>query len=153
MVIPNQDLVFLGLDIGRIHTRATLFGVTGARYRLLGQGVAQTTVGPDRHLGEGVGDAIKALEKQCSRKLLNKNGSPIQPVRADGSGLDRIAISVSTGPAMRTVVTGLTAANSLRAGQALVDSLPLDLVGLFGLSDMGDESALVDRIISVRSRN
>ena len=147
MVIPNQDLVFLGLDIGRIHTRATLFGVTGARYRLLGQGVAQTTVGPDRHLGEGVGDAIKALEKQCSRKLLNKNGSPIQPVRADGSGLDRIAISVSTGPAMRTVVTGLTAANSLRAGQALVDSLPLDLVGLFGLSDLGDESALVDRII------
>ena len=150
MVIANQDLVFLGLDIGRIHTRATLFGVAGGRYRLLGQGVAQTTAGADLHPGEGVGAAINALEKRCNRKLLNKNGSPIQPVRADGSGLDRIAITVSTGPIMRTVVTGLTEANSLRAGQALVDSLPLDLVGLFGLGDMGDESALVDRIISAQ---
>ena len=150
MVIANQDLIYLGLDIGRIHTRATLFGVTGGRYRLLGQGTAQTTAGADLHLGEGVGAAIKALEKRCNRKLLNKNGSPIQPVRADGSGLDRIAITISVGPAMRTVVTGLTDANSLRAGQALVDSLPLDLAGSFGLGDMGDESALVDRIISAQ---
>ena len=150
MMIANQDLVFLGLDIGRIHTRATLFGVAGGRYRLLGQGVAQTTIGAGQHLGEGVGAAIEDLEKHCKRKLLNNNGSPIQPVRADGSGLDRIAIAISAGPAIRTVVTGLTEANSLRAGRALVDSLPLDPVGMFGLGDLGDESALVDRIISLQ---
>ena len=146
-MIANQDLVFLGLDIGWVHTRATLFGVVDGRYRLLGQGMAQTTIRADQHLGEGVGQAIKVLEKRCNRKLLNKNGGPIQPVRADGSGLDKVAITISAGPVMRTVLIGLTAANSLRAGRALVGSLPLDPVGTFGLADLADEGVTVDRIV------
>ena len=146
-MIANQDLVFLGLDISQQTTRATLFGVVDGRYRLLGQGSAQTTIGMDEHLGEGVGKAIKVLEKGCKRKLLNNNGSPIQPIRADGSGLDRIAITISAGPALRTVVTGLTSANSLKAGRALVESLPLNPAAFFGMDELMDESGLVDRIV------
>lgn len=146
----DQDLIFLGLDIGRIHTRATLFGLLEGRYRLLGQGIAQTSLGAGRHLGEGVSEAIKALEKQCSRKLLNHNGSPIRPVRANGSGLDKIALTVSAGPEMRTIVTGLTESRSLRAGRALTGSLPLDLAGLFGLSELRQESNLVDRMVDLQ---
>lgn len=149
-MIPNQDLVFLGLDIGWVHTRAMLFGVLRGRYRLLGQGVAQTTLGAGQHLGRGVGGAIEALEKNCSRKLLNKNGAPILPVRADGSGMDRIALAISVGPALRTVVTGLADTHSLRAGRALLDSLPLEPVGGFSLSAFKDESALVDQLVSLR---
>jgi hypothetical protein len=140
----------LGLDLGAVTTRASLFGLHSGKYDLLGQTEAPTSLGPDRHLGEGVADALAALQVQTERKLLNEDGSLIQPFTDTGEGLDRIVLASDAGPRLRTMVLGLSEAGSLRVARAWAASLPLDLQGAFGVSDQVDRSELLDRLIEIR---
>ncbi len=90
MDVASYPQVVLGLDIGRINTRASLFGIVEGKYRFLGQAAAPTSLGAGRHLGEGVGDALERLQTATGRRILNEDGSLIQPatLTGDGSGPD-----------------------------------------------------------------
>ncbi len=142
--------VLLGLDIGRTTTRASLFGIIDGKYRMLAQASAPTSLGAGRHLGEGVGEALERLETETGRKLLNEDGGLIQPATSSGDGLDQIFLVTDAGPRPRTVLFGLTEEGSLAAGKALAGSLPLDLVGSFGLPDLSSDSEVIDRLIALQ---
>jgi len=145
---PSQ--VVLGLDLGAVNTRATLFGLQKGKYHLLGQASAPTSLGAGRHLGEGVGYALEALQEQTGRKLLNEDGSLIQPFTATGQGLDQIVLVSDAGPRLRTVVLGLSESGSLTVGRAWAASLPLALSGIFGAKDLACQPDLLDRLVEIR---
>jgi hypothetical protein len=149
MDVASYPQVLLGLDIGRVTTRASLFGILEGKYRFLGQANAPTSLGAGRHLGEGVGEALTRLQAEMGRKILNEDGSLIQPATLSGDGLDQIFLVTDAGPRIRTVVLGLTMEGSLAAGQALIGSMSLDLVGVFGLSDLRSDPALINRLIEL----
>ena len=142
--------VVLGLDLGAVTTRASLFGLESGKYRLLGQAAAPTTLGAGRHLGEGVGDAMLALQESTGRKLLNEDGSLIQPFTATGDGLDRIVLASDAGPRLRTVILGVSEGGSVAAGRAWAASLPLDLQGAYGVQDFTRTPDLLDRLVALR---
>ena len=119
MDLSRPPQVVLGLDLGAVTTRASLFGLQSGKYGLLGQTEAPTSLGPDRHLGEGVADALAALQEQTKRKLLNDDGSLIQPFTDTGEGLDQIVLASDAGPRLRTVVLGLSKGRFAAGGPCL----------------------------------
>jgi len=140
----------LGLDIGRAITRASYFGISDGKFRLQGAANAPTSLGPSLHLGSGAGAAMRQLEKQADKVILQPDGGLLLPVNARGQGVDRVALALSTGPDVRTVLLGVTEKGSIGAGRALVDSLPLALEGVHGLTDLADEPKIIEAIVQKR---
>lgn len=144
---PSQ--VILGLDLGAVNTRATLFGLLKGKYHLLGQANAPTSLGAGRHLGEGVGQALETLQGQTGRKLLNEDGSLIRPFTSTGQGLDQIFLVSDAGPRLRTVIFGLSEGGSLTVARAWAASLPLALSAAYGVQDLGRQPDIVDRLVAL----
>ena len=140
----------LGLDIGRVNTRASYFGISEGKFRLQGAENAPTSLGPSLHLGSGAGSAMRQLEKQADKVILQPDGGLLLPVNARGQGVDRVALALSMGPDVRTVLLGVTEKGSIAAGRALVDSLPLALEGVYGLIDLADEPKIIETLVQKR---
>jgi hypothetical protein len=141
----------LGLDIGRVNTRAGLLGVQQGAYGLLGSGQAVTSLGKDSHVGSGVQTASTLLQKESGRRLLDSKGDLIFSTSGQSLAIDQLGLSVSAGPRLRTALLGLTSGGSLKAAQQLADSMPLTVCGRFGLEDLVHLPALVDRLVRLRS--
>jgi hypothetical protein len=142
----------MGVDVGRVTTRAALFGIREGKYCLIGQSNSPTSLSAGRHLGEGLGEALAALQKDSGHTLLENDGGLIQPYRATNEGLDKVVISGSAGPRLRTALLGLAEGGSKAAGCAMAASLPVDLVATFGLPDLADPPAAVDRLLALAPR-
>jgi len=140
----------LGLDIGRIHTRASLFGVVDGKYQLLGCQTARTSLGPGLHLGTGAGEVIGALQRASEHIILKAEGGLVMPVTAVGLGVDQVALTTSAGPRIKTALLGLSQGGSLAAGRALVNSMPLELVASYGSADLVDDSKMVQSLLALR---
>lgn len=149
MAVIRRPQALLGVDVGRVMTRAALFGILEGKYHLIGQSGAPTSLGADQHLGLGLGEALDELQKNTGHALVQDDGSLIQPFRASGEGLDKIVLSGEAGPRLRTALLGLSKAGSLAAGRALAASLPVELVAAFGLSDLADPPAVVNRLMAL----
>lgn len=152
MALKRQPQALLGVDVGRVMTRAALFGIREGKYRLIGQAGASTSLSADRHLGEGLGEVLASLQAESGHLLIDKDGGLVQPYRTTNEGLDKVVLSGSAGPRLRTALLGLTEAGSLAAGRALTASLPVDLVAAFSLSDLADPPAAVDRLLALTPR-
>jgi hypothetical protein len=139
----------LGVDVGRVTTRATLFGILEGKYRLIGQAAAPTSLGAGRHLGEGLGEALEALQTNTGHTLIQEDGGLIQPYGATNEGLDKVVLSGAAGPRLRMALLGLAEAGSMAAGRALAASLPVDLVAAFGLPDLADPPTVVNRLLAL----
>src|SRR5512139_922173 len=97
----------LAIDVGTTATRAALFDVVDGHYRFIASGQAPSTAAaPFRDIGEGVHQAIDNLQTITGRTLLGDDQRVIMPVQ-EGAGVDRVAATISTGPAIKTVVVGL----------------------------------------------
>lgn len=140
----------LGLDIGRVNTRASYFGISDGKFCLQGAENAPTSLGPSSHLGSGAGDAMRQLEKQADKVILQPDGGLLLPVNARGHGVDQVALALSTGPEVRTIILGITEKGSIAAGRALVDSLPLALEGVYGLTELADEPGIIETLVRIR---
>lgn len=139
----------LGLDIGRVNTRASLFTIENGRYRFQAGSIAPTSLG-EPHISRGVVEAVRHLQQETNSILLKPSGSPYVVNQDIRMSVDRIALTSSAGRAVRTVLLGLSELGSLASGRRLASSLPLDLVGAFGLADLGDESNVVGRLIQLQ---
>jgi hypothetical protein len=140
----------LGLDIGRINTRASLFGIVDGKYRLLGSQEASTSLGPGVHVGKGAGEAMSALQRESEHVFLKAEGGLVMPASADGLGIDQVALTTSAGPWIKTVLLGLSQSGSLAAGRALVNSLPLDLMACYGSEDLVQEPKIIESLLALR---
>lgn len=138
----------LGLDIGFINTRASYFGILEEKFKLEAFGRASSSLGKDFQLGSGAGAAMQDLQSRSDVHILKPNGELIWPFYETGLGVDRIAVTISGGPKLRTVLLGLTDSGSLKAGHALVESMPLALVASYNLTALSNEAELVDALVS-----
>ncbi len=133
-IIDAQSI--LAVEIGTVTTRALLFDVVEGQYRFIAQGSAPSTVNaPFREAGEGIHLAVNRLEEITGRTLMNLKGELILPVQSDNSGVDRLVLTYTAGPALRVVVAGLLADVSLESARNLAATLPVQVVETLGLND------------------
>ena len=137
----------LGLDVGGINTRATLFGISSGNYQVLGSEGALTSRGKGLHIGDGVGNAIQTLQARSEHFFLEESGALLMPVDRIGRGIDRVAMVISAGDRIRAGLIGLTEAGSLKAGKALFDSLPMQLASPLMLADLENETRCIEALV------
>lgn len=139
----------LAVEIGSTQTRAALFDVVEGKYHFIASGNAPSTVdAPFRDAGECVHLAIEDLQAVTGRKLLDQDSQHIIiPGKADGSGIDRMAITFSAGPTLRVINAGLLDDVSLQSGKNLVSTAKAKVIDSFGLSDVRSTDQKIDAII------
>ncbi len=142
-MMANQSFpengVLLAVDVGAVHTRALLFDIVDGGYRLLGTGAARTPVnsGSDG-LDPGVLQAVRELQKNTGRVLLDDQDKLIVPATAWNSGLDLVVGTVSLGQPLKILLVGLLEAVSMESLKHLAQALyPGDIqeISLDGLPE------------------
>lgn len=147
----GQNLrALIGLDMGGVNTRATLFGISEGNYQVLASTAALTSRAHGLHIGVGAGKALKDLQKQTEHFFLEESGGLLMPVDRIGRGVDRVALVVSAGTRVRFGLLGLSAAGSLKAGRVLCDSLPLEPVCEMSLTELSDEKRCIETLVKNR---
>ncbi len=140
----------LAVDIGTVTTRAAFFDVVEGHYRFIASSSApSTTAAPLRDVGEGVRQAIEALQVVTGRKFLSDTRALINPA-AEGKGIDTFTATLSAGPAIRTAVIGLLEDVSLESAQRLARSSYLRVVETIGLNDTRKPEELIDSLVRLR---
>ena len=138
----------LAVEIGSTQTRAALFDVVEGVYHFIASGSATSTVdAPFRDAGECVHLAIEDLQSLTGRLLLDKDARIILPGKSDGSGVDRMAMTISAGPTLRVINAGLLDDVSLQSGQNLIATAKARVIDNFGLSDARSTDEKIDAII------
>ena len=138
----------LAVEIGSTLTRAALFDVVEGVYHFIASGSATSTVdAPFRDAGECVHLAIEDLQMLTGRRLLDEDSRIILPSKSDGSGVDRMAMTISAGPTLRVINAGLLDDVSLQSGKNLVATAKAKVVDSFGLSDVRATDEKIDAII------
>ena len=95
-------------DCGSTHTTVVLFDMVAGAYRLIARTAVPTTIAaPWFDVAHGIQQAINQISETTGRKLLNKQGRLIRPVRSDGSGVDHFATVVSAGQPLDVLLVGL----------------------------------------------
>ncbi|NLN70909.1 MAG: hypothetical protein GX142_09045, partial [Chloroflexi bacterium] len=146
---PNKHpYALLGLDVGGVNSRVSLIGISDGRYRLLGSGMAPTSLGLDLHIGSGIGQAMQTLQVKTDHLFLDETGGLLMPVDRIGRGLDRVGLVFSPGRKLNTALFSLSAQGSLRAARALADSLPLATVAQLDYAQPMDEQRAIELLLS-----
>jgi hypothetical protein len=141
----------LAIDVGEANTRAILFDVVEGRYRFLAIGTAKTTAqAPYNHIGEGINRAIANLEDITGRELIGDNDRLIIPSKLDGSGIDMFVGTLSAGPPLQVIASGLLEDISLASAQRLSSTTYAQVVDTLGLNDRKKPEERLDTILRQR---
>jgi len=147
MAKGRPSITVLGLDIGRMNTRATLFGNVEGKYTLQGSGIAPTGLDPDLSLGSGIEEAVQNLQAQVERILLKPSDKGLKQTDRYSLRMDQVVSVVSAGPWMNAATLGLTLKRSSRACKTLLDSLPLEDAGTFSLAAQAHEMDVIEKLV------
>jgi hypothetical protein len=147
MAVLKHPSALLGLDIGGLFSRAILLGIAEGKYQVLGAEKAPTSYGHDFHIGVGVGEAMRALQVESGHTFIKETGGLMMPVDRLGRGVDRVALVVTAGQRIKTGLLGLTDAGSLKAGRALIESLPMQSSVVMGLVALENEIRAIETLI------
>jgi uncharacterized protein (TIGR01319 family) len=153
MALPNMAdaETLLAVDVGSVHTRASLFDVVDNQYRLVATGRAlSTATAPMLDISEGVRMALDQVQTITGRRLLDDQDGLIMPSTSQGGGVDVFVATSSAGPRLRAVLVGLTPGVSLESGRRLATSSYLDVVEEIGLADRRREDERIDLIMAAR---
>jgi len=141
----------LAIDVGSVNTRAFLFGVADGSYRFLAAGTTRTTNGgPYNDIAESVYLALERLQEITGRTFLGKDRYLIIPAQPDGSGVDAIVLTISSGPAIKSVVIGLLSDVSVESAQRLVAGTYAHADEVIGLNDRRHMDTQIDAIIRLQ---
>ena len=139
----------LAIDIGAVNTRALLFDIVEGQYHFLAAGSSPSTqAAPFFDASEGVHIAISRLEEITGRPLLSPEHRILIPTQADGSGVDRMAITLSTGPDLKMVTMGLLSDVSLESAQRLAATTYGQVVEKLGLNDQRPPDIQLDALLA-----
>jgi hypothetical protein len=148
-LVQNESI--LAIEVGTAVTRAVLFDVVEGQYRFVASGKAPSTAeSPFRDIGIGVREAITALQDVTGGTLLGPDNNLIAPSQADGSGVDSVVATISTGPVVRTVVVGLLSAVSVQSARRLAESTYARVVEALDLSDHRKSDQQLDAVMRAR---
>ena len=141
----------LAIDIGAANTRAVLFDVIEGEYRFVAAGIAPTTAeAPFKDVAEGARDAITNLQKVLGKNLLDASRGLITPSQSNGSGVDSLVITLSAGPAIKTVIVGLLKDVSVESARRLTESTYTRIVDTIGLNDLRKPDQQIDSLLRLR---
>lgn len=141
----------LAIDVGAANTRAVLFDVIEGEYRFVASGSAPSTAeSPFRDVSEGARNAIQALQGILKRNLLDVSRGLILPGQPDGSGVDALVVTVSAGPAVRTLVVGLLKDVSLESARRLTESTYTRVIDSVSLGGHRKPEQQIDTILRQR---
>jgi hypothetical protein len=141
----------LAVDVGSLNTRALLFDVVDGQYHFISSATAPTTAGAPFHdIGEGVHHALERLQEVTGRTLVNDEERLILPSQADGSGVDRLALTCSAGGDLNILTVGLLSDVSLASAQRLAGTTYGRLVENIGLNDRRRPDGQLDAILQAR---
>ncbi len=141
----------LAIDIGSLNTRVLLFDVVDGQYHFIASAVGPTTAGaPFRDVSEGIHIALDRLQEITGRTLVNNEAQVILPSQADGSGVDRMALTCSAGSELNILTVGLLSDVSLASAQRLAGTTYGRLVESIGLNDRRRHEAQLDAILQAR---
>lgn len=141
----------LAIDIGAANTRAVLFDVIEGEYRFVAAGIAPTTAeAPFKDVAEGARDAITNLQKVLGKNLLDASRGIITPSQSNGSGVDSLVITLSAGPAIKTVIVGLLKDVSVESARRLTESTYTRIVDTIGLNDLRKPDQQIDSLLRLR---
>jgi hypothetical protein len=140
----------LTLDIGAVTTRALLFDVVDGQYHFLAAGSAPSTQdAPFFDVAEGVNLALSRLQQITDRPLMDPDTHRIViPCQADGTGVDRLAVTYSGGPELHIVAMGLLGDVSLDSVQRLASTTYGRLVEKIGLTDQRRQDEQLDALLA-----
>lgn len=148
-LVQNESI--LAIEVGTAVTRAVLFDVVEGQYRFVASGKAPSTAeSPFRDIGLGVREAITALQEVTGSTLLGADNNLIAPSQADGSGVDSVVATISTGPVVRTVVVGLLSDVSVQSARRLAESTYARVVEALDLSDHRKPDQQLDAVMRAR---
>jgi MutL protein len=153
MDLPNvvDAETLLAVDVGSVHTRASLFDVVDNQYRLVATGRSLSTgTTPLLDISEGVRMAMDQIQTITGRRLLDDQDGLIMPSTSQGGGVDVFVATSSAGPRLRAVLVGLTPGVSLESGRHLATSTYLDVVEEIGLADRRRDDERIDLILAAR---
>jgi len=139
----------LGLAIGWANTHASLFGIKENRYSLVDCQKSQTSLESELDLGKGVFEALHKLEKQANYALIDGSQRIIKASRPQGKGVQQVALTTSVGEWPKTVLVGLNQKGSLRAGRLLTESMPIQLLGSFGLDALDVQASMIETLLQL----
>ncbi|MGD8455297.1 MAG: glutamate mutase L [Anaerolineales bacterium] len=150
----EQELMRIGslltVDIGAINTRAALYDAVEGKYRFLAAGVGQTTVNhPLFEVNEGVQLALDRLER-ISGRILAEESNLIIPSTKDGAGADYLAVTLSAGEPLKTVVVGLLERVSLASARNLANTIYSTVIESISLDDQRSPEGQIDTIQRLR---
>ena len=138
----------LAIDIGSLNTRALLFDVVDGQYHFISSATAPSTAGaPFFDISEGVHNSLTRLQEITGRRLLNPEASLILPSQADGSGIDRLALTCSAGPDLRIVVMGLLPDVSIQSAERLAGTVYGKVVETINLNDRRRSDMQIDALL------
>ncbi|MBI5955287.1 MAG: glutamate mutase L [Chloroflexi bacterium] len=138
----------LAVDVGASNTRAVMFDVVEGEYRFVASGTAPSTAeAPFRDVSEGVRNAIASLQTILGSTLLDGNRDLITPSQPDGSGVDRLVVTISAGPTIKAAIVGLLKDVSLESVRRLAESTYVRVVETIGLSDRRKPEQQLDGIL------
>jgi hypothetical protein len=141
----------LAIDVDDDVTRAILFDVAGGLYRFISAGTSLTSLfTPSADIGIGVRLAIENLQNLTGRTLLGPDDNLIIPSQDDGSGVDKLTITVSAGAPLRVVAVGQLEGASLASACRLATSTYSEIVEKISLNDQRKQEARIDAIIRAR---
>lgn len=152
MPVRKPLATFLGMDIGSVNTRVSVFGIRDGKFCLQGCEVERTSLGAGEHIAVGVHGAVERLQNTLGRSFLKPSGAEKSVGSINQNAIDQAGLVVSAVPRIKAALVGLTSKGSLSAGLALTAKLPLDLVGAFSLADLADEPAVIDKILEIRPK-
>jgi hypothetical protein len=141
----------LAIDVDDDITRAILYDVAGGLYRFISAGTSLTSLySPSADIGEGVRLAIEDLQNLTGRSLLGPDDNLIIPSLEDGSGVDKLAITISVGPPLRVVAVGQLEDVSLASACRLATSTYTEIFEKISLNDQRKQEARIDAIIQAK---
>lgn len=135
------------LNIGTVHTRASLVDIVERQYRMVATAECTTTAeAPFPDVGEGIRHALGQLEDIVGCNLFNESGQLIIPSRSGGTGVDAVVLTLSMQADIRVALVGLLPDISLRSIRRLTESAPVRVVSEISLGDRRTDEGRMDAI-------
>jgi hypothetical protein len=150
MVGPVRTGIFLGIDIGRVNTRAAAFGVSEGKYRLLASKMASTDYGKTGHLAVGIHESLRMLQEELDINFVHPAEPEFGSFEINQRVVSQVGMSLSSLKPIKGALFGLTTKGSLAAGRSLFAQLPVTLSGVYGAADLGDEPAVIESLLEAR---
>ena len=141
----------LAADFGSANTRALLFDLVEGEYRLVAQGIAQTTIGsPQDDVHLGLSAVLREIGNSTGRRFLDEGGRLIKPEQSDRVGVDYFVTTTSAGKPIPTLLVGLYPQIDIAAARRAIAPFYLDAVAEVHLEDGLGPKGRLNRIVHSR---